>query len=301
MDRKSFEFAVADLNGRFDQLLKRSDYSALAHCKSFEELIIKLNHHFPHINEDMEYSAVALRAKLYRNVLDELEEFQDRECDFIDYFLDYNKITAFFTTLETGRAQLVPGAVEELRGLASCKSLDEAIRLYVQDTELARYFSGIDANGAGHKHLQKTMALVLKNYYDFYYSKASSEYFREIIEAEGSRQILEICLNGSAIENKTVYFPLGSTVSESDKSRLRDCIDPREIRELVCPLAQEPIAHAIEMCMQVYANSFKQYGDLSCLYAYFRLKEQEMNNIVWISECILQNSRSNINDIILFE
>jgi V-type H+-transporting ATPase subunit d len=39
-------------------------------------------------------------------------------------------------------------------------------------------------------------------------------------------------------------------------------------------------------------------GETACFYAYVKLKEQEIRNLVWIAECILQGQKEEINKFV---
>jgi len=41
-------------------------------------------------------------------------------------------------------------------------------------------------------------------------------------------------------------------------------------------------------------ESFETQFGYGCFYSFFRLKEQEIRNILWIAECILQNQHDEI-------
>lgn len=299
---KGLEFIIADINGRFDHILRKTSYNALTHCRSFEELVIKLNPHFPTINEDMPFTINELRARLYQNILDELGEFREQRLVVLEYFIEYNKILAFFNTLETGTETFMMGYTDELRGMAACVSFKEIERLYIRGSFLERYFEGVGTNDKlDENDWQRIACHVLKNYFDFYARLRIAGYFKEILEVEGDRQIFEICLNGRSLRNRQLFFPAASTLSERAKKKLGECESIDDTTEILHPSGSDPIGFIIERQMRVYAEAFKQYNDLACVYAYFRLKEQEMSNILWIAECIVQNSFDRIEEFITFE
>lgn len=52
--------------------------------------------------------------------------------------------------------------------------------------------------------------------------------------------------------------------------------------------------YEVHLCKLAFERQF-QYG---VFYAYVKLKEQEIRNIVWIAECIAQNERDKIHDFV---
>ncbi|CAK9251169.1 unnamed protein product [Sphagnum jensenii] len=50
--------------------------------------------------------------------------------------------------------------------------------------------------------------------------------------------------------------------------------------------------------VQLYEMAFESQMHFGVFYAYFKLKEQEIRNLVWISECLLQRRKDQINNFV---
>lgn len=288
-DMKGNNFCIGDINGRYNAILKKSDYGTLKTCKSLEEIIVKLNHHFSFINEEMEYEE--LRTKFVKNVMSELNEFNMKELEF---FIEYYKIVNFFNKMEGIRENSI-GQFTELKSIDLCKSFDDVQKLCITNCFLKKYFTDINSYDK-----QVTMLKVMKNYMDCVYAN-STGFLREILEHEGDRQILEICLNGKKLENKRLYFPNATTLNGQQIEQLMNTSDVDEIKIIFNINDVDPIEATVRRISAIYSHSFCQYDDNSCVYAYFKLKEQEIENIMWIIECILQDMPERMDDIIVYE
>ena len=51
-----------------------------------------------------------------------------------------------------------------------------------------------------------------------------------------------------------------------------------------------------EVCK--YCESFRIFNDVSCVYSYFKLKEQEIKNVLWIVDCVLQGRKNEIGSLL---
>lgn len=52
----------------------------------------------------------------------------------------------------------------------------------------------------------------------------------------------------------------------------------------------------VQRCVAAFEQQF-QYG---VFFAYLHLREQEVRNLMWVSECIVQNQKGRINDGIIY-
>ncbi|KAI5148071.1 V-type H+-transporting ATPase subunit d [Enteropsectra breve] len=307
-------FIIADINGRFNHLLKSCDYESLARCTTLNELVVKIGHFFSGVDEDAVHSLSELKAKLVQTVSDEFGEFKSYNLLVLQYLEDYNRIIRFFSILENSRNSSTnkEQAFEErgirpceMSGLKECKTFHEAEKLYVRGSHVARFFKNIEmpSDPLEKCDLKALCCRVLKNYFELYHAK-SSGYFREVVEAECNRFVYEISLNGSHLENKTEYFPLSATLPTNTLKGLGSAISPEDVRnvlEISNPGLKNCMDPILENQLKIYAESFNQFNSSSCIYSYFRLKEQEISNIVWIAGCILREDHLGLVEYISFD
>ena len=48
--------------------------------------------------------------------------------------------------------------------------------------------------------------------------------------------------------------------------------------------------------IKLFSGSFEQQFHYAVFYAYMKLREQEIRNLMWISECVAQNRKERIHD-----
>lgn len=145
---------------------------------------------------------------------------------------------------------------------------------------------------------------------------ATAEVMHELLQFEADRRSINITLNSFGTElsmddRAKLYPRLGLLYPEGteklatadDQDQVRNAVDHVPLYRNLFNETQYSEDKSLEDAFfehEVTLNirSFEMQFGYGIFYSYFKLKEQEIRNIVWIAECILQDQKSEINQYI---
>jgi len=144
----------------------------------------------------------------------------------------------------------------------------------------------------------------------------TGEVMHELLQFEADRRSINITLNSfgtdlSQDDRAKLYPKLGhlhpegidKLVLADDNEQVRNAVDQVPLYRTIFNDTQYSEEKSLEDAFfehEVILNvrSFEQQFGYGVFYSYFKLKEQEIRNIVWIAECILQDQKAEINQFI---
>jgi V-type H+-transporting ATPase subunit d len=195
------------------------------------------------------------------------------------------------------------------------------------DTPLGPYIQGcLSENDLDEMHVEIIRNTLYKAYLEDFYKYCTEtlggetgEVMSRLLKFEADRRCINITLNSIGTEltsddRKNLFPTIGHLYPEATEL-LMVAENEDAVKQAVAPFPQySALFDAIgfdedksledsffEMEVKLNLESFESQFSYGCFYSYFKLKEQEIRNILWIAECILQDQKNEVNRYIVIK
>jgi len=335
-------FCEAIVRGFKKGILRKNDYNNLGQCDALDDMKIHLSstdYGDFLANEASPLHTVTISEKCTQKLVSEFEYIRSQAVEPLKTFLNYitygymidNIVLLITGTLhERKLEELVDkchplGIFEEMTTLTSCSTMKELYNHVLVDTPLAPYFRAMEEeiDETNIEIIRNTLyKAYLKDFYD-YCNKiggVTGEVMSKILEFEADKRAINITINSFGTEltkdEREKLYPDFGLLYPEGIWKLAKADDTEQVKVIVESYSayadlfrdtgfesEKSLVDAFfEYEVKLNQLSFEQQMHYGLFYSYFKLREQEIRNIVWIAECISQQMQDKIDHYIpIFE
>jgi len=222
------------------------------------------------------------------------------------------------------------GMFPELEALAVFQDPQELYDHILVDTPLAPYFvSCVDLQDLTEYNIEIIRNRIYKAYLEDFYAYCqeiggtTAEVMGSILSFEADRRAINITINSFGVpglsgpnkpDRKKLYpkfgtlFPEGTLqLSEAeDIDTVKIIVNEYDVFKKIFHEHGENVGDKsfedvfFQHEIQLHKDSFERQFHYGIFYSLLKLKEQEIRNIVWISECIKQDQKSRVGEYVTF-
>jgi len=215
----------------------------------------------------------------------------------------------------------------EIETFITGKNVNELYNEVLIDTPLGPYIQGcLGGEDLNEWHVEIIRNTLYKEYLeDFYHyctetlGGPTGEVMGRLLQFEADRRCIIITLNSFGTElqrdDKLKLYPKLGLLYPEIQDALSNAENEEAVKQAISLFPQyAALFEAIqfdesksledaffEYEVKLNIESFETQFGYGCFYSYFKLKEQEIRNILWISECILQNQPDEVNRYIVIK